>query len=45
VGIDPRAVRIDTQDGSMQLAPAGGGGFGLSSVDRVVDRWALPMVA
>jgi hypothetical protein len=44
-GIDPRATQIVTQDGTLVLAPSDGSSFGLPSVDRVVNRWALPMVA
>jgi hypothetical protein len=45
-GVDPRATRIITQDGTVELAQVGEGGTGIPSVDRVVvGSYGLPGVA
>lgn len=42
-GIDPRATRIITQDGTVELG--GGGVTGIASVDSVIKRYRRAMVA
>jgi hypothetical protein len=43
-GVDPRAVRIDTVDGSITLARVSGDRFGLPNVDRMVERYGEKLV-
>jgi hypothetical protein len=42
-GIDPRATRIVTQDGTVELG--GGGVTGIASVDSVIKRYRRAMIA